>query len=441
MKTGITLLALLVLLAALGLGGFYLYKGYLPGRPPAPPEAPPVTTEAPAPVELPPPTLSGEAPVPAGDAVATLVGMEHTVKAKRAADLSWEEAQARMPLYENDAIRTFEKASAIIAFGPKDTVEVDQNALVVIKPRPKEGQGNEITLALLSGDFLDSLASKPVPEQTQAIQAAAEKRQITIRQVAGSSRPGAATRIAVKTLPDKTTTVAALSGTLKVIGPKGNEITLKEKMVTRITDQGLMVTPRELPGVPEPSFPEDGATYTFQRKVPRAEMKWKPAERAQRYRVVVATDQTFKRIFADERVAGTSLEVRNLQPGTYYWRVRAQDADGFEGAYSVVRSVKAIYDDTPPSLTISAPPEMFVSPAPSVAVKGRTEREARVKINGLKVAVGPDGSFDYPLTLKEGVNLVTIEAVDPAGNSEYGKRVITYKGAKRTSAASVSGNR
>ncbi|HYS77960.1 MAG TPA: hypothetical protein VEO94_03920, partial [Candidatus Dormibacteraeota bacterium] len=70
-----------------------------------------------------------------------------------------------------------------------------------------------------------------------------------------------------------------------------------------------------------------------------------------------------------------------------------------------------------------------------VELRGKTERDARVKVNGQKVAVGPDGSFSCPLTLKEGVNLVTVEAMDAAGNSEYGKRLITYKGSKRATAA------
>ena len=131
--------------------------------------------------------------------------------------------------------------------------------------------------------------------------------------------------------------------------------------------------------------------------------------------------------------------MRVQQPGTYYWRVRAQDADGFAGPYSAVRSVKAVYDDTPPALAILSPPEMFVSPSPGVELKGRTERDARVRVNGQKAAVGPDGSFSFPLTLKEGVNLVTVEAIDAAGNSEYGKRLITYKGSKRAT-ASMSGN-
>jgi hypothetical protein len=437
MKRTVTILALLLILAALGVGGFRHFQGRWPweGLPRPEPALPAVTLP---PVEPEPPVLSGDQ-VLAPEAVATLVGLERTVKAKRSADLSWEDAQKAMPLFENDAVRTFEKASASIAFGPDDLVEVDQNALVIIKPRSKSaGPEGEISLALLSGDLLDGLSAKPAPDQKQAIEAAAAGRQLTIRKVPGAAGRPEKTRVALKTLPDKSTSVAVLSGTLKIVPPKGPEIVLREKQVTRVGEDGIAARPRVLPGVPEIAFPRDGATYPFQSKVPRVEMQWKPAERARSYRVVIATDAAFRSIFADERVSGTSLLVRNLQPGAYYWRVRAQDADGFEGAYSAVRTVKAVYDDEPPRLAILSPAEMFVSPLPQVEIKGRTEQAARVKVNGQKADVGPDGVFTFPLTLKEGANLVTIEAIDAAGNSEYGKRIITYKGAKRTSAASAA---
>ena len=441
MKKTIKALAVLLVLVALAGGGFYVFKNGLPGFRPPPTQPPvPVPAETPAPVDLQPPVLSGEteAPQGGGAAMAQLVNMERTVKAKRASDLSWEDAKQQMPLYENDAVRTFDKSSATIAFGPDDLLDVDQNALVIIKPRPQGAGESEISLALLSSDFLDGLASKPAPEQARAIQAAASSRQVTIKAIPGTRRPGEKTRVAVHTLPDKSTSVAALSGSLKITNPKGGEIVLKEKMVMKLTDAGIL-TPRLLPGTPEPVFPDDGATYGFQRKAPKVELKWRPADRARSYRAIVATDSQFKRIFADEKVDGTSLPVRIQQPGTYYWRVRAQDADGFAGPYSSVRSVRTDYDDTPPVLAILSPPEMFVAPAPSVEIKGKTERDAKVKVNGQKAAVAADGSFSFPLALKEGVNLVTIEAIDSAGNSEYGKRLITYKGSKRAT-ASVTGN-
>ena len=267
-----------------------------------------------------------------------------------------------MPFYENDAVRTLEASSATIAFGPDDRVEVDQNSLVVITPRKaQEGEG-EISLALLSPDFLEGLESKPPEEQNRA-----------------------------------------------------------------------------LPSAPVLSSPGDGAANAFQRKAPRVELSWKPVEGARSYRVVLSADPRFGSLFADERIRGTGLTVRNLQPGTYYWRVRARDKDDFEGPFSPARSLKAVHDEAPPELAILSPAEMFVSPAPRVEIRGRTELEARVKINGQRVPVEPDGTFRVELTLREGVNLVTVEATDPAGNTEYGKRIITYKGAKRTSSAGLTG--
>ncbi len=437
MKTFRVAALALLLAMLLGGGGFYVYREF--GARPAQTggtEFPSQAEPQPVAEELPPPELADVA-LGAGDSIATLVQSERTVKTKRASELLWDDAQLDMELFENDAVRTFDRASAAIAFGPGDIVEVDQNALVIVKRREKET--NEISLALLSGDLIDSLAAKPAPEQAKILEAESTKRQMTIRRAAGVP-PSTKTRVAIRTLPDRSTTVAAMSGAVQLTTPGRAAVTLNERMITKISPEGIVLKPRMLPGVPALAFPQDGETYTFQRKVPRVEMKWGAVPGARRYRVVVATDVSFRKIFADERVEATSLPIRNLQPGTYYWRVRAQDGDGFEGPYSAVRSVRAAYDDAPPSLAILSPPEMFVSPRPDVEVNGKTDREARVKVNGQKVGVNPDGSFATTLKLKEGVNLVTIEAVDPAGNSEYGKRLITYKGSKRSNSASMSGN-
>ncbi|MGH9797797.1 MAG: hypothetical protein ACRD5D_06525, partial [Candidatus Polarisedimenticolia bacterium] len=395
MKKVVTTLMLLLVVLAIGGGGFYVYHEFFRGAPPPAPA--PVQVETPQ-VELTPPVLTDGPAAPAG-AVATLVGVERSVKAKRSSELAWNDAETRMPLFENDAIRTGDKASAQIAFGENDLVDVDQNALVIIKARAGGAGSEEISLALLSGDLLDSLAGRPAPEQAEAIAKAAESRALTLRPAPGTP-PGQKTRIAVKTLPDRSTTVAAVSGSLQVRTVAGTEITLKEKMVTRIDPKGLVATPRLLPGVPPLVFPENGATYAFQRKVPRVDMRWKPVERAKRYRVVVATDPAFRRILADDRVDGTTLPIRNLQPGTIYWRVRAQDGDGFEGAYSEVRKVVAVHDDAPPKLVLLSPREMSVAPAAHVELKGETDRGARVKVNGQKIEVGPDGSFSTTLALK-----------------------------------------
>ena len=101
------------------------------------------------------------------------------------------------------------------------------------------------------------------------------------------------------------------------------------------------------------------------------------------------------------------------------------------------RPARSTLDDTPPQLTIAFPPDMFVSPEPQLEVSGKTDRGARIRINGYTVPVAPDGGFTYTLDLAEGVKLITFEAIDSAGNVEYGKRLITYRG-KRSSVAMLS---
>ena len=402
MKGFLRFATLLLILAALGGGGYYLYydSNY---QPPTTRRTPPPTTpqvEAPGP--LPDLELAVDAFSPDGGAVATLVGFQRTVTTRRADELAWQGAESRMSLFNNDAVRTFDKSSATIAFGENDIIEIDQNALVIIKPRRTVGDETEITLALLSPDLLESLSAKPLEEQKKIIASEVKRRQVKIRTpTRTASKPGGKTRIAVRTLPDKSTTIAAVGGSLKLVGPKGDEVILKEKMVTKITPKGVMIKPRMLPPSPSLASPKNKETFTFLRKVPQVELKWRPAQRAVSYRVVVARDSRFRKIFADEKVRGTSFSIRNMEPGSYYWRVRSVDAEGFEGKYSIPWSIKTMRDARPPKLTILSPAtEMFVSPGPTLALKGKTDSGVRVKVNGQRAVVGPDGSFACHLPLK-----------------------------------------
>lgn len=454
MKRSTRVLIVLLILLLNVASGVYIYRTLRPAPPgpdaasaPPAPEAPPVepSPQEPAPeTGLPaaeagaPPT--GEPAPPPGPApaerraVATLASFEGGVKTRSADAPEWADPRGGAPLYENDLVRTFEKSSARLSFGDGNTLEIDPNTLFVVRPPRPQAVGQEITLAALPGDLADRLSGSPAAEQSKAIAAEAEKREITIRPAAGAGGAKKA-RVAVRVLPDRSTGVEAVSGALEVAGRQGAGVTVREKMATRIDERGAIARPRLPLPVPALLSPQDGATYTFQSRIPRVELRWKEVERASEYRIVVASDPAFKRVFADEKVRGAALSVSNLPPGTYYWRVNARDAEGFVGGYSTPRSLKAVYDDSPPELAILAPRDMFVSPAPSVEIRGKTERAARVKVNGQKIPVGADGSFTHALALREGVNMVTIEAIDPAGNLSYGRRVITFKGGKRAPVA------
>jgi hypothetical protein len=63
---------------------------------------------------------------------------------------------------------------------------------------------------------------------------------------------------------------------------------------------------------------------------------------------------------------------------------------------------------------------------PVFHVTGTAEPGSNVTVNGLRVLVRPDGSFNYELELKEGKNKIVVVSTDKAGNSNTVTRYATY---------------
>jgi len=65
---------------------------------------------------------------------------------------------------------------------------------------------------------------------------------------------------------------------------------------------------------------------------------------------------------------------------------------------------------TPPELTITEPADNLITEANSFIIKGLTEREAAVTINGELVLNNDGGEFYQPVNLKQGQNNIVIKA-------------------------------
>ena len=58
---------------------------------------------------------------------------------------------------------------------------------------------------------------------------------------------------------------------------------------------------------------------------------------------------------------------------------------------------------------------------------GRTEPGARVLVGGERVPTNEAGEFEYDLQLRPGINLVVVQAVDPAGNVSFRSQMVNLK--------------
>lgn len=102
--------------------------------------------------------------------------------------------------------------------------------------------------------------------------------------------------------------------------------------------------------------------------------------------------------------------------GIFAIRARAVDAAGNEAS----TLTKVEVDPFPPDLRVNFPYDGLQTNQPTIDVRGVTEQNARVEVNG--VEVGLVGTlFVSPMDLKEGPNTITIDAFDDLGNSRQVK--------------------
>ena len=87
--------------------------------------------------------------------------------------------------------------------------------------------------------------------------------------------------------------------------------------------------------------------------------------------------------------------------------------------------VNKIFD--PPHLTIETPVENSTVTDRAVSVKGVTEPETDVTINGQSVQVAQDGSFQKELYLETGLNTITIRAKKKYGRPATALRYILFE--------------
>lgn len=151
-------------------------------------------------------------------------------------------------------------------------------------------------------------------------------------------------RVQVSTDPSFATTIIndSVTGTSRILGGLSTSTTYSWRVYARLpsgvtawSTVRQFTTTAPTPPTPTLASPANGAT-----SVPlTASLTWNASAGASSYRVQVSTVADFSVIFKDSIVAGaTSMTLPGLAVnGSYYWRVRAQNASG-NSAFSAGRS-------------------------------------------------------------------------------------------------------
>jgi hypothetical protein len=81
----------------------------------------------------------------------------------------------------------------------------------------------------------------------------------------------------------------------------------------------------------------------------------------------------------------------------------------------------------PPSLTILTPSDQAVVTTANLEIDGTTDPGADLTIDDLDVTLQPSGTFTYPLTLRPGLNQITIRSVNPIKKQTAKTLTILYE--------------
>jgi hypothetical protein len=334
------------------------------------------------------------------------------VKSKRSDSIAWGPAKKGMMLYNRDAVQTLMQSSAQISFDKQNSFNVASNSLVIIRRVEKDLFRSEkhSSMVVLEGELEGKLSGSSKDPLNLDITTPSG-----VARMKGASATDRRTDFRVSTNNDQSSSIVVYKGQA--------EVTAHGKTVRIPENTGLIIKPGELPTAPVPLpaaplqvSPADRSVHVYRNLPPKISFVWAPLQGVEAFHFQIARDPAFKEMVLDKRLGQTEFTHGNLKKGVYYWRV-SSIKEGCEGRYGTPQSLELVQDFVAPHLQVifpSAPVEedRFV-------LSGTTEPGASIFLSGKQVKVANTGAFSQEVKLKQGVNLITIEAVDAAGNVSY----------------------
>ncbi|MGH9810709.1 MAG: hypothetical protein ACRD9W_26255 [Terriglobia bacterium] len=150
--------------------------------------------------------------------------------------------------------------------------------------------------------------------------------------------------------------------------------------------------------------------------------EWKASPTAKMYEFQVGTTSMFNHVLVDQKTDQTNADAGGLEPGNYFWRVRAVDDKGnVSDPSDSYKFILAVQGKEQQMLLDVDPPELEGN---VVEVTGHTEPGAALIINGEQVAdIQSDGRFRFftqPMT--RGSHTIVITGQNRRGGTNI-KRV------------------
>jgi hypothetical protein len=356
---------------------------------------------------------------------ARFTSIEGNVKVKPVGVFDWYSADPSMVLRKSDLVRTGPGGTAEITFFDGTVVHVRPDSLITIEDTSEDfaTKRRRVAWHISSGEVNFQTGKKNVPGSATEISTP------TVQRLTAGELTDGGIRVAQSGDSD----VKIYRGSTQVVTKAGEKLTLGASEALKIDATGKAGPKQVLLDAPvlqapphqtEMSYPDPSRATTL--------LSWRSVPGAISYHVMVDYSPYFNRPLVDQVRKDSSVELRGLDTGKYYWRVAALDKDGVEGGFSGFARFTVVRKEggaggsgTPPLLVIEAVDVR----ANILQIKGRTEPGATVTVNDQRVDVQGDGSFNEFIQLdKGGRQIVVIRSTSINGGVSKQERpiVVTF---------------
>jgi hypothetical protein len=358
---------------------------------------------------------------PAGNVAALLSSTRGSVKNKRADTLVWKKSKQNMGLYDRDAVQTGTHSYATITFDSEHQLSLGPDTLVIVNRLEEDFlfKDRQSSLVLVAGELHGVLNrhSKKETKLTVSMLAA----DVNISSIDNASM--APVKFKIRVNEDNSSTLMVTQGSA--------EISVQGVSRKVLADQIITVQQGEIPpmaeSLPDQVYLKSPASNKkfYYRDIPNAiRLKWKSSDAAQ-YRLEMSRDSSFQETILSEVTDKSVFKHSNLYAGQYYWRVVGINESGSPGEYSKPRSLTVVQDIEPPLLDVIFPDGPLTDE--SFLLKGSTEAGVTLYIDGVPHTINRGGQFEQRIKLKQGFNIVVVEAIDIAGNTNYQTQLLHRK--------------
>jgi hypothetical protein len=315
---------------------------------------------------------------------ARFVNLDGKVQIKKVNSVQWTNADYQLTLDKGDLIQTDSEGVARIAFADGTTYTVKGDTLVTVEENDVSlDHPTEVAVHISSGQVDLATGTWEVP---------GSKAEVSFENAVASLRENS--RAAVSSDPKTNQQELTVSSGSADFNRGGEHLDIAQWQRVSFPTGGAIISSQVLapPELLEPLNLQP--IIVVDPKRDPVHFSWKPVATAKLYEFQASTTGMFNRVVANKKVATTSVDVTGLEPGNYFWRIRAVDDKNNLSDASEPHKFTLVVQGKEQEMLLEVDNTELQGNV--VEVIGRTESGAALIVNGEQVAdIKPDGHFRY----------------------------------------------